>query len=161
MSTPQSHLNEGLKLTADAEIDLFTLSLVSSATTFRFVNGPTLSWQGHTYDGLGCTLSGDKRSSGDEEGRPTLRVINPEGIFNKPAMNGLLDRAILIRKRVLGVNVTNNANIFQQRMFYVERVKELISGQILGLELRSMTDLPNIQIPVRTFMPPEFPTVSL
>jgi phage-related protein len=161
MTIPESHLAEGQKLTADAEVDLFQLTLVSSPTIFRFKNDNTVVWQGLTWEGMGCSITGDKRSANEEEGRPTLRVINPEGLFNKPAMDGLLDRAILIRKRVLGAHITANTNIFQQRMWYVERVKELISGQMLGLELRAMTDLPNVQIPYRVFMPPEFPTVSL
>jgi phage-related protein len=161
MSIPESHLEEGLKLTADAEVDLFTLSLVSAPLVFRFKNNNTATWRGDTYEGMACSMSGDRRSADEEEGRPVIRVVNPEGVFNKPAIDGMLDRAILTRKTVLLQHLDGNVNISRQRMWYVERVKELVSGQMLGLELRSMTDLPGFQLPVRMFMPPEFPTVSL
>lgn len=161
MTTPQSHLQEAQKLTADAEVDLFTLSLVDQLTVFRFKNDETATWQGHVYDGIGCSMSGDKRSSSEEEGRPTLRAMNPAGMFQKIALDGLLDRAILVRKTVLRTHLDANLNIYRQRMWYVERVKELIAGEVIGLELRSMTDLPNFQLPARLYMPPEFPTVSL
>lgn len=161
MSYPIEHLQEAQKLTADAEVDLFTITLVSAPLVFRFKNNDTVTWQGYVYEGMGCSMPGDRRSADEEEGRPTLRVMNPAGIFNKPAMDGMLDRAIITRKTVLREHLDANVNIFIQRMWYVERVKELISGQVLGLELRSMTDLPNFQLPVRQFIPPEFPTVSL
>ncbi|WP_375263922.1 hypothetical protein [Palleronia sp.] len=161
MSIPEQHLDEGLKLTADAEVELFTIKLVSSPVIFHFKNNNTVTWQGTVYEGLPCSMSGDMRSASEEEGRPSLRVVNPEGIFNKPAIDGMLDRAIVTRKTVLFQHIESNTNVFRQRMWYVERVKELVSGQMLGLELRSMTDLPGFQIPVRIFMPPEFPTVSL
>ena len=158
---PVSHLREAQKLTADVTVDLFQISLVTAPLVFRFKNNDTKTWQGVVYEGIACQMPGDRRSSDDEEGRPTLRVMNPAGIFNKPAIDGMLDRAIVTRKTVLREHLDGDVNIFVQRMWYVERVKELISGQVLGLELRAMTDLPNFQLPVRQFIPPDFPTVSL
>lgn len=158
---PPTHLTEAQKLTADAIVDLFTITLVSGGIIYRFKDGETTTWQGNLYEGLPNQMPGDKRSSGNEEGRPILRVVNPEGVFNEVALTGQLDRATVVRKSVLRDHMLANVNIFQQRMWYVERVKELIPGKMLGLELRAMTDLPNIQVPVRMYIPPEFPTVSL
>lgn len=161
MSYPVEHLQDAMKLTADAEVHLYTMTLVTSPVIFRFKNNDTVTWQGDVYEGMAISMPGDKRSSDEEESRPTLRVINPDGIFNKPAMDGDLDRAIITRKTVLREHIEQDINIYTQRMWYVDHVKELISGQTIGLELRVMTDLPNVQLPYRQYIPPEFPTVSL
>lgn len=161
MSVPNVHLEEGLKLTADALIDLFAIVLVDNITTFRFKADNTATWQGNTYTGVAIQMSGDRRSSDNEESRPTLRIMNPNGIFNKPALLGRLDRAIVVRRRVLGRHLEADANISQQRMWYIERVKELVSDQFIGLELRSLADGPAFQLPARIYTPPEFPSVTL
>jgi len=162
MSAPYSHLVESQKLTdADAPIDLFQITLKNQPVVFRFKNNNTVTWRGFEYEGMACSLQGDTRLADGEESRSTLRVMNPFGIFNHPAMAGDLDLAVVIRKRVLGKHIESNTNIFEQRMWYVGRVAELISGQSISLELRNMTEGPGYQIPVRMYIPPEFPLVSL
>lgn len=161
MTNPITHLQEAQNLTADAEVELFTVSLVTVPVVLRFKNNETVTWQGNVYEGMGCQLMGDKRSAGEEEGRPVLRMMNPEGVFNSFALAGMLDQAIVTKKTILRTHIDGNVNIYAQRMWYIERVKELVSGQVIGVELRSMTDLPNVQIPVRMYLPPEFPLVSL
>jgi Phage-related protein len=160
-SAPQQHLVEAQKLTADALVDLYELSLKHEPVVFRFRDGPTVQWQGKVYEGMACTMSGDMRSSEGEESRPVLRVMNPFGIFNQAALNSDLDLAIVTRKRLLRRHLEENVNIFEQRKWYVGRVRELISGQVISLELRSMTEGANFQIPVRMFIPPDFPFVTL
>lgn len=161
MTIPESHLVEGQKLTADAEVDLYQINLATSPVIYRFKNSDTVAWQGAIWEGIALTLSGDSHTSDDENSRPTLRMINPAGVFNAPAFAGLIDRALVIRKRVLRPHLDANANIFQQRMWYVDRVKELVHGKFIGLELRTMTDGPAFQLPLRMYIPPEFPMVSL
>jgi hypothetical protein len=87
--------------------------------------------------------------------------MNPFGIFNSAAKKGQIDRATVIRRRVLRRHVEADVNIFEQRMWYVGRVRELISGQSISLELRNMTEGANFQIPCRMFIPPDFPMVTL
>lgn len=162
MSAPLDHLYEGEKLTADALVDLFQITLRDRQTIFRFRDGPSTTWQGHVYEGLACLLSGDERTAEGEESRPNLRLLNPVGVFNKPIREGLVERAIVIRRRLLRQHVENDVNIFEQRMWYVGRIRELISGQSLTLELRNMSEGPNYQIPVRMYTPDAgFPFVSL
>lgn len=160
-SAPVSHLEEAQKLTADGLVDLYTISLKNDPVIFRFKNDDTLSWQGNTYEGMACRSSGDTRSSDGEESRPTLQVMNPLGIFNRAAIEGKLDLATVIRRRVLRQHVLDNVNIYEQRMWYIGRIRELISGQSITFELRNMTEGANFQIPCRMFIPPEFPLVSL
>lgn len=162
MTEPVSHLQEAQKLTADALVDLFQVSLKGKTTVFRFRDGPSVEWQNYNYEGLSCSLTGDSRSADGEEARPSLRVMNPLGIFNEAAMNGDLDLATVTRRRLLRQHLEGNVAISTSRMWYVGRVRELISGQLITLELRSMTEGANFQIPVRQFTPSEgFPFVTL
>ena len=160
-SAPVSHLEEAQKLTADALIDLYTVTLKNVAAVFRFKNDDTRTWQGLTFEGMASKITGDDRSADGEESRPILQIMNPLGIFNRFAVRGQLDQAIVRRQRVLLKHLDSNANIFEQRMWYVGRIRELISGQSVSFELRNMTEGANFQIPVRQFMPPAFPMVTL
>lgn len=161
MPAPVSHLEDALKLTGDGIVYLFEISIPSKNIVFRFKNNDTVTWRGQVYEGIPCQLTGDGQSADEQESRPTLRVYNPVGIFNEPALDGSLYRTIVTRKRVLRQHIDANVNIFSQRMWFVERPKELVSGQYIALDLRAMTEGPNYQIPVRRYMPPEFPLVSI
>ncbi len=159
-NAPQSHLEESLKLTADSTVDLYEVALKQDPIIFRFKDGPTVTYQGQVYESMACSISGDMRSAEGEESRPILRVVNPFGIFNQAVLNGQGELAVVKRRRGLRTHLEDDVNIFDQRMWYVSRVRELISGQALTLELRNMTEGPNFQIPVRMFIPPEFPFVT-
>lgn len=161
MTAPLSHLQDSLKLTGDGRVHLFELRLPQYSTVFRFKNNNTVTWQGHTYEGLPCQLQGDGQHADEQEARPTLRVMNPLGLFNDAVLSGKLYRAILTRRAVLLQHLNSNVNIFQQRMWYVERPKEMVSGQFVSLDLRSMTEGPNFSVPARQFLPPEFPLVTV
>lgn len=160
-NTPLSHIQESQKLTADAQIDLYEITLKNLPVVFRLKNNNTVVWRGNEYEGMACRLQGDTRLADGEESRASLQIVNPFGIFNAPAMAGELDLATVVRKRVLLQHLENNTNIFEQRMWYVGRISELISGQSVTLELRNMTEGQSYQIPVRMYIPPEFPLVSL
>jgi phage-related protein len=160
-TAPVSHLQEAQKLTADALVDLYTVSLKNLSVVFRFKNDDTRTWLGQTYEGMACRMSGDDRSADGEESRPLLQIMNPFGIFNSAARKGQLDLATVTRKRVLFQHLEGNVNIAETRMWYVGRIRELISGQSISLELRNMTEGANFQIPCRQYIPPEFPMVSL
>ncbi|WP_454287265.1 hypothetical protein [Rhizobium arsenicireducens] len=161
MTAPVSHLQEAQKLTADALVDLFTVSLKNLPVVFRFKHDDTKIWQGNTYEGMACRLTGDNRSADGEESRPSLQVMNPLGIFNAAAVAGQLDMAVVTRRRVLREHLDANVNIYDQRMWYIGRIRELITGQSISFELRNMTEGANFQIPSRMFIPPDFPLVSL
>ncbi len=148
-------------MTADALVDLYKLNLKIGPAIFYFKDMDEVDWQGNTYQNMACRLTGDSRSSDGEESRPTLQIMNPLGVFNKAVVEGRVEQSVLTRYRVLRRHIDNNSNIAEQRMWYIGRVKELISGQSVSFELRGMTEGPNFQIPVRQYLPPDFPTVSL
>lgn len=161
MTAPISHLAEGQKLTADAQVDLFQVKLRNEDTFFRFKEGETRTWQGNLYEGVAVKMSGDTRSADGEESKPQLTVMNPLGIFNLAAKRGDLDLAFVTRRRILSANLDADVNLFEQRMWQIGRIQQLISGQSITFELKNLTEGANFQIPVRIYMPPEFPTVSL
>lgn len=158
---PVSHLQEAEKLTADALVDLYEFRLRTENVTIRFKNDTGSSWLGNFYEGFALEMSGEKRSAEDEESRPRMRIFNPEGIFNSLIRQSLLDRATVTRRRVLLKHLEGNVAISQNRMWYVSRVSEVIAGQSVQLELRSMTEGPNFMIPARQYIPPAFPMVRL
>lgn len=158
---PVSHKQEAQKLTADALVDLYTITLKNLPVVFRFKNDNEVTWMGLKFEGMACRMTGDSRTADGEESRPMIQIMNPLGVFNSAAVKGQLDQAIVKRQRVLGRHITGNVNIFDQRMWYVGRVRELISGQSISFDLRNMTEGANFQIPARMFTPPEFPMVTL
>ncbi len=158
---PQSHLEEGQKLSADAEVDFYRITLTDNSTITHFTNGPTRTWGGNLYEAFSVSMTGDNRSADEQESRPILRVMNPAGIFNKIALDGQLDRATVRRRRALRTHAETNVNIYVQRLWYVERVKELVSDEYVALELRPMSEGPQFLLPYRQYLSPEFPMVSL
>lgn len=158
--TDNAVLNDALKLTADGEVMLYQLTL-RNGTIFRFKNNDQVIWQNMIWNGIPCQMTGEQRSADDEESRPVLSIANPENIFARAAFDGLLENAILKRRQILRAHMLANLNITVDRMWYVSRVPELIRGKAISLELRNMTDGPNFKLPIRQYIPPTFPCVSL
>lgn len=168
MTVPSSHVDEGLKLTADGEVILYEIALKNVPNGGRavvyFRDGPmgtNTTWNRKTYDHLACQFSGYQRSAEDEKNRPTLRLMNPVGIFNEAASAGRFDGAILTKYTVLRNHLERNLPIADNELWFIGRVKELISGQSISFELRALSDGPDQLIPARMFIPPEFPFVTL
>jgi len=161
MVAPVTHVQEAQKLTADALVDLYEIQLKIEPVVYRFTNGASITWQGNLYEARACRLTGDKRTAETEESRPALQIFTPDSVFNLPAQDGWLNFATVIRKRVLRTHLEADTNIKQQRMYYVSRIREIIKGQYISLELRNMSEGPNVIIPARSYNPPEFPYVHL
>lgn len=153
MSAPVEHLQEALKLEADAYVDLWEIRLRSTPTIARFRNGSACTWQDMDFEGLACQLQGEGQSTEGQHARPTLTVANPEKIFGPFAAAGYFDLAEVIRRRVLQQHLQNDVNIFQQRVWICGRPVN-VTPQTLTLELRSPTDIPLWKTPRRTYSPP-------
>lgn len=160
MTTPITHIDDSLKITGDHRIDLWEVQLKTEPVIYRFWNGVARTWQGQTWEGLSCTLSGEGRSAEGERSRPTLTVVNPDNIFGQLAADGYFDMATFIRRRVLQEHFMADVNIAQQNVYISTRVAS-VNDQVLRLELRFPTDLPTFKTPRRTYSPPEYPFVVL
>lgn len=168
MTVPVSHVEEGLKLTADGEVVLYEINLLNvpegGTAVVRFRDGPmgsTTQWDGKTWEHLAVQFSGWQRSSENEKNRPTLRLMNPLGLFNEAAFNGMFDGALLQRYTVLRDHLERGIVISNNEMWFIGRVKDLISGQSISFELRALSDGPDQLVPARMFLPSEgFPFVT-
>lgn len=149
-----------LKLSADGIVELFEITLAGGAGTLYLKSNNTVTWQGHTWEGIAIQLTGYGNTSEEELSRPSLSIANPNGILSQYIINGHLEKSLVKRKRVLLEHITGNQNIFQQQSWYISRVTQ-INKTIASFELRNPIDGPNILCPARMFIPPEFPGVSL
>lgn len=159
MTDPVSHVDEAVKLQADGYVDLFEAQLNPSGIV-RFKNDNQVSWQGHTYEALALQLGGVEMNGSDEESRPTLTIVNPKGMFSSFVLTGYLDKATIIRRRVLKQHIDSDTNLSVTRTWWVGRIAAL-NSQRISMELRDMTEGPNFLVPARLFMPPDFPVVTI
>lgn len=160
-NAPVEHLQDALGLEGDALVDLWEVRLKGVNLVYRFWNGPTRTWQGFAYEGMGCQLANEGSGSEGQNSRPTLSVNNPGNIFGVFAAEGYFDLAEFTRKRLLQQHFIDNVNIYQQTIWICGRPLNSNSG-LLQLELRSPTDMPPWKTPRRTFSPSEgYPFVVL
>lgn len=156
---PISHLNDAMLLEGDGRIHLYEIRLATSLNVYlkRFSTG---TWQGKTYGAIEISMSEVKRNSDGEAARPTLQIVNPEGLFTLSVLNGDWDMAPVTRHTVLRTNFENNVPIAVTERWFISRVTQCDHNTV-AFELRSPADRMNAVIPVRTFSPPDFPFVNL
>lgn len=155
---PDTHKIENLKLEADAYVDLFQIDLYNK-TTLRLKAGDDIEWAGYLWEGYPIELSGHELDS-EKLSRPTLRVVNPEGIFSSLFISGDIEKATLYRYRVLRQDLDNNREIYQRLKWIIWNVKSITKNYV-KLELRNPMDGNNFNVPARLFIQPDFPSVTL
>jgi phage-related protein len=161
MPAPSSHISESLKLEPDGIVFLYEIRMRNNGGIVRLKDSETRTWQGLLWESCPIQITGDDQTAEGSDTRPKLTVVNPYGLFTPFVMNGVLEYAIVIRKAVLHSNLIADVNIYEQRMWRVRRVVQLIGGQSITVELMNMSEGPAFMIPVRQFIPPDFPTVTL
>lgn len=156
---PSSHLIANEQLEGEAYYDLFEIHMTDSSVVYLHANSQ-VTWQGNTYEAWALQLSEVSDNAGEEKSRPTLNLMNIDGAFNFFIRSGYLHKARIHRKRVLKQHILANANVFQERVWLTWNPSQL-NNNFIGLELRSFIDGQGFTLPVRRYMPPEFPYVSL
>lgn len=151
--------DDRVKLSADGVVTLFRIDLRDSSTLFLKPDND-LTWQGHDWEGTAIMLQGVAQSASDELSRPTLSVANPDGIFSQYVVQGVLEKSIVTRYRVLMNNILTDSNIYEQMTWYISRVISVSIANV-AVELRNPIDGPTFQTPYRMYLPPDFPAVSL
>lgn len=168
MTIPASHIVEAQKLTADGYVDLFEIvydawrndiDYSNNARSYIKDNNPVL-WQNHTYEGIACKIAGVGNSADEQVSRPTFTIMNPDGVFSSLVLQGRLEAALVIRKRVLKQHIDTNVADCITQTWRVSRVASCTNENIT-LELRDQLDGQTFVVPARMFIPPEFPFVSL
>lgn len=158
---PTSHVQDALKLQADAKIHLFELTPTTGGTIF-FTADSSVSWLARVYEGIPCVLTGEEFST---EKAPTPRLtIGQEDLdllpFKGLVNDGYLDGATLVRKTVLLDDLLNNRNIYQRSNFRVKR-PDSYSRTKISLLLATYSTAHNQTVPFRQYVPPAFPWVEL
>lgn len=162
MAIPSDHIDDALKLTADAEIDLFELTPIGTSATIYFKSDNNATWQGHTYEGIPLIFSGIKKASDGSALMPKMTLgdgsvdLSP---FKPLVYDGNLDGATLIHKVVLLDNLTNDRNIKETYIYRVKRVPNYNSVSI-ELQLATASDALGFTVPYRQYFPPDFPAVQ-
>lgn len=157
---PLTHMQEANKLEADGVVELFQIVLVDNETTLYLKNNNDAVWQGNTYEGTAIGLDGVARSANDERSRPSLKIVNPQGIYSKLIDEGLMDGATVSRIRVLKTHLDDDIGIYTRQSWRVHRTVSMTNEYAI-FELRDRLDGQFFQIPGRMFLPPEFGQVSL
>lgn len=159
MSTPENHLVDAEKLEADAYVQLFEIELTDGTKLHLKVDN-TVTWQGQQWEGTAIQLRGVGTSADDVKNRPTMSIMNPDGLFSMFVAQGKLTNAKVTRYRVLRSDLEQDKNIYRKQSWRVRRIGSLNRISI-QLELRDQLDGQFFLCPGRMFYPPEFPTVTL
>lgn len=157
---PAEHMEDALKLEADAKVDLFEIILPDGMNKVFLKQGKTVTWQGNTYEGTGIKIEGVAKYADDTLARPKVTIFNPNGVYNYLVDQGVLDSSLLARYRILKEHLTDDLPIYERQQWKVSRIAS-VRTPFISLELRDMMDGQNFQSPGRMFIPPDFPTVSL
>jgi len=157
---PVSHVIDAHKLAADGIVELFQI-ILNDGTNLFLKSDNAVTWQGKTWEGVAIKLSGFSNSADPTSAsRPQLVVGNPLGVFSSFVTAGKVNKAQILRLRVLLSDITADNNVYAQHSWQIFRVVSMTRVQIT-FELRTQLDGPNGLTPGRLFLPPEFPTVSL
>lgn len=160
MTAPTTHIQDAHKLEADALVELFHVILTDGSHIYLKANN-TVTWQGKTWEGCGIKMGGVSNSSDHQEStRPNLVIANPMGVFSSFVAARKLDRATIMRIRVLKTHLDSNTNIYNQQSWKVMKVAAL-DENIITVELRNQLDGPHFLTPARMFISPDFPMVTL
>jgi phage-related protein len=157
---PVTHAAESQKLNSEDYAQLFEVALSGGQGSIYFWDGPTRTYQTKTYESLGCLLTGETKTATEQESRPTFAIHNPGNAFAPYVLEGYVDGATVIRRRVLKTHFEADVPILQRRIWTVARVADLdLDGQKILLELRDPSSGQNFLFPGRVYIAPEFPSV--
>lgn len=155
---PEEQREENLKLIAEAYVDLFEFHLYNGSTLY-LKNNETVEWQGHRWEGYPIILSGYEINT-EKLSRPSMKVVNPEGVFSSIFVSGDLEKARISRYRVLRKHIDEDKPVYQHCSWILWRVTS-ITKNYAEFELRNPMDGNNFITPGRQYLPPEFPSVTL
>ena len=149
---------QAIDLKQDEFLLLFTV-VTPSGFIARFCSKYSVTFMNVGYEFLPNKISGIHDSATEELSRPSWEIQNPHGMFNKIAISGELEGAIVDLIRVRESDLASGG--------YVEtrldkwRIYRIVSvNTMLQLELRKISDFPKGKFPVRGYYPPDFRSVT-
>lgn len=158
---PIEHIQDGQKLVADGEIDLFELTPKGGGTVY-FKNDNEATWQGHLYEGLPVSFTGVKKTATGGALAPKLTIgdntvdLSP---FKPLIFDGWLDNADIRHVHLLLDSLLLDRPIFEERFYRVKRVEEY-QRMWISMQLATASDFLGSTLPRRQYHPPAFPSVT-
>lgn len=161
-------VNDSIKPVGDGYVFLFTITTVpinGNIYKLRLKNDNTVTFNGDVYEGTAIQMTGWEKNSDGKMPRPSLSLVNPNGIYSGYVRAGYLDYAKIERVKVLyhdlmvGMTPQGTMN-FTKEKWRIYQITSL-TKEIVTFELRTLMDRFNNVLPGRLYMPPEFKTVSL
>lgn len=163
MDYPEQHIKDSVKLIADGIVELFELTPANTVGSINFKNDNPVTWRGKTYEGLPCSLSGERQTAEAGLAMPSM-VIGETDIdiskFKTFLRAGYLDNATLVKITILVEDLLADNLVHRISTYRVKRVSEYSRSKI-QLQLATLSDSTNASLPHRTYMPPAFPSVQL
>lgn len=161
ITVPDSHLNDVHELESKGFRDLYQIDLRNAENTVLYFSSQNeVTYRGILWEALPCKLAESGQNSTGEQSRPKFTCANPDGLFSIWLQKGALDGAVFTRYRVMLPALEANLNEYIRNLWIVSKVL-MLNKQNATLELRSIMDGVNYQLPHRSFYPPDFPHVSL
>jgi phage-related protein len=161
---PQRMIEEAMKLESEGTVTLYRLDLrpPNSATFSLFIcPHKSVVWQGAQWlNETPCMVTDTGIFSSGETVRPKFSIVNPEGVFSRYVHQKYVDNMLIRRYRVLRGDIENDVNAFELSQWRVSKVVSL-DRDIVICELRSSLDGPLFRLPIETYRPPKYPTVSV
>lgn len=159
---PPEQIADAHKLQADAEIFLYEMT-PSAGGTIYFKSDNPVTWRGNEYEGIPLQFSGASRTTEVGTGRPTLTIGDTNldlGPFKPLLFDGLVDGALVVRRRVLLEAIELNLNQSYDEHYKVRQTADYGRSSIT-LELARAADSLEFSFPFHQYYAPDFPTVMV
>ena len=124
----------------------------------RLTDKGTRDWNGVTWSHAPFKLIGIANKSNAEKNRPSLNLPNEGGVYSYYLNQGLLEDAVVTQYMALPKEV--GGELTSKHVFYVSHPSN-VSGNVLTLQLRRLSDGNKYKFPPNRYIQPEFRTVIL
>lgn len=160
--------------TTDTELDLLQVNSLEQRNTINLLKIKTIdgkyifvcdkfdfnNYLGDNYKHLEFSISGDLETQTDEKSRPTVDLANPNSMFNKLALSGKLEGAIVTRYQMEAeFRAEAEARMVRTNVWKVYQIPMIHTK--ITLQLRRLGDSPTQKFPPRAYYPPDFGNINM
>lgn len=141
-------------------INLLKIQLTSGQYIYLCDSFEFKNYLGDDYQLLEFVISGDLETQTEEKSRPTVELANPDSMFNKLALSGKLEGALVTRYQLEAhFGEETSAKMVRTNIWKVYQIPNISTS--LMLQLRRLGDSPNQRFPPRGYYPPDFGHVEI
>lgn len=140
-------------------INLLKIKLVSGEFIF-LCDSFDFNYLDEDFIYLDFSISGDLETQGGEKTRPSIELANPNGMFSKLAIGGLLEGALITRYQIEAEYGAQNVETAMIKTDVWKVYQIPIISTKLALQVRRLGDNLGSRFPPRGYYPPEFNHVN-